>query len=89
MYIYTYIIDIRPSILLKTFFTMCYIYMDRYVYIHICHRHVRPSTLQKISITVWESLKRVLILFAYSFTHPFSTYSFSVSSMPSDKVQAH
>lgn len=63
--------------------------MDRYVYIHICHRHVRPSTLQKISITVWESLKRVLILFAYSFTHPFSTYSFSVSSMPSDKVQAH
>lgn len=28
---------------------MCYIYMDRYVYIRICHRHVKPSTLQKIS----------------------------------------
>lgn len=34
--IYTYIIDIRPSILLKTFFyDVSYIYMDRYVYTHM------------------------------------------------------
>lgn len=64
------------------------------IYIYVCIIYTWPDIyiyhrLLKISIPIWEGIKNILLLFAYLFTHPFSTFSFvSLQCLP-DKVQAH